>query len=167
MEKTRRRGKCWRKELKKPLSERDLQEKHEEPIRRLSIERDGGNCSDFPSGECGGQESKARMERMESRSHPGAEEAGQSQTGSAALGETGAATDRACDPQGAHTAFSHLVVCRHAWHRDEHKHIGEHICHALAPDLLGRGRTHVWWAEGPPLRFQDLRRVAPLRELAR
>src|SRR6266699_4792960 len=113
-------------------------------------------------GEFGGQESKTLMERIQTLSDPGAEEARQSHAGRAAFGAARPPTDFASNDQGTHTAFGQIVVRRHAGVSYEHKEFRQKTFDPFAQRTheglgLGKRRAHL-----PEFLFKGVLKRHPL-----
>ena len=88
------------------------------------------------------------MERIETLSSPGTEEARQSHAGGTAFGTARSSADFASDDQGTNTALGQIVVRWHTGIRHEHKEFGQKAFDPFAKGMhkrlgLDKGCAHL------------------------
>ena len=88
------------------------------------------------------------MERIESLSHPGAEETGQTHARRTALGAACPAADFARDDQRADTALREIVVSGNPGQANEDEEFGQEALNTFAEGMLGSRSLHKGTTKG-------------------
>jgi hypothetical protein len=96
------------------------------------------------------------MKRIETLSHPGAKEAGESHTGVRALGTASATTDFACNDQRANTALGQIVVRRNSRNGHKDKEFRQKVLDTLAEGLHRSGGLDIGSTNLPQLLLKGM-----------
>ena len=96
------------------------------------------------------------MEGIETLSHPGAKEAGQSHAGLTALGAAGAPADFARDDQRTNTALRQIVVRGNPWNGHKDKEFGQKLFNAFAEGLLRCRRVQRGLTQRPKALLESM-----------